>query len=314
MPVPIVTGTGEARPGPGKATLTTLDPHTIALVQNSWAQVMPIADAAATLFYDRLFALDPPVRALFKSDMREQKKKLMQTIGVAVDGLNNPARLVPALRTLGLRHAGYMVEAHHYDLVGDALVWTLREGLGDGFTAALEAAWKDVYGAIAGIMLQAAAEEASTGVDAAEERAETTRDGDGLAADEPATLHYTRVSGGQVGAPAAGAAPGGLIIPLSGQEAALRVHLTLEQAPGQAADGAGVAVALAAICGAAVVAASSVLVFGLGSPGEGGSLAVLLGLPLAAMVIASVAFLLGYLWGQRSGRPSAPAAGSDRRR
>src|SRR4051812_9721026 len=75
--------------------------RTIQLVQESWAKVMPISDAASTLFYDRLFQLDPTVRPFFKNDLREQKKKLMQTLAVAVDGLNNPAKLIPVLQLLG---------------------------------------------------------------------------------------------------------------------------------------------------------------------------------------------------------------------
>ncbi len=135
-----------------------LSPQTIALVQRSWAKVMPISDAAATLFYDRLFETDPSVRPLFKHDINEQKKKLMQTLSVAVDGLTRLDKLVPVLRDLGVRHAGYMVLDHHYDVVGASLLWTLREGLGDDFTPAVEKAWTDVYTLVADVMKQAAAE------------------------------------------------------------------------------------------------------------------------------------------------------------
>ncbi|WP_437781521.1 globin family protein [Sorangium sp. So ce1097] len=132
--------------------------RTIELVQRSWAKVMPISDAASALFYDRLFTLDPSVRPLFKNDMNEQKRKLMQTLAVAVDGLNNLPKLVPVLQALGVRHHGYMVEDRHYDVVGEALLWTLREGLGDGFTRDVETAWTEVYGVIADVMKKAAAE------------------------------------------------------------------------------------------------------------------------------------------------------------
>jgi hemoglobin-like flavoprotein len=132
--------------------------HTIRLVQSSWAKVFPISDAAATLFYDRLFEMEPSLRSMFKPDMREQKKKLMQTLSVAVDGLNNLPRLVPVLKDLGARHAGYMVQEHHYDLVGEALLWTLREGLGDDFTDEVELAWTEVYTLVADVMKGAAAE------------------------------------------------------------------------------------------------------------------------------------------------------------
>ncbi len=124
---------------------------------------MPISDAAAALFYDRLFELEPSVRPLFKNDMVEQKKKLMQTLAVAVDGLNNLGRLVPVLQALGVRHHGYMVVDRHYDVVGEALLWTLREGLGDGFTRDVESAWTEVYGVIADVMKKAAADHVASG-------------------------------------------------------------------------------------------------------------------------------------------------------
>ncbi|WP_437279579.1 globin family protein [Sorangium sp. So ce375] len=140
-----------------------LSQRTIELVQGSWAKVMPISDAAAALFYERLFTLDPSVRPLFKNDIGEQKKKLMQTLSVAVDGLNNLGKLVPVLQGLGVRHQGYMVVDRHYDLVGEALLWTLREGLGDAFSADVESAWKEVYGVVADVMKKAAAAHAAVG-------------------------------------------------------------------------------------------------------------------------------------------------------
>ena len=134
-----------------------VSPRSVELVQRTWSQVMPISDAAAGLFYDRLFEMEPSLRSLFKSDMGQQKKKLMQTLSIAVDGLNNPQRLIPVLEQLGIRHAGYMVQEHHYGLVGEALLWTLREGLGESFTPEVETAWREVYGVVAGVMKKAAA-------------------------------------------------------------------------------------------------------------------------------------------------------------
>jgi hypothetical protein len=42
------------------------------LVLRSFAQVMPIAETAAELFYGRLFELDPTLRPMFRGDMRER--------------------------------------------------------------------------------------------------------------------------------------------------------------------------------------------------------------------------------------------------
>jgi hemoglobin-like flavoprotein len=129
----------------------------IQLVQDSFKSVAPIADEAAALFYSRLFELDPQLRHLFKGDAKEQGRKLMTMIGAAVRGLNNLAALVPAVESLGRRHVGYGVRPSHYETVGAALLWTLRQGLGAGFTPQVEAAWTQIYTLLANTMKEAAA-------------------------------------------------------------------------------------------------------------------------------------------------------------
>lgn len=129
----------------------------IALVQRTWDQVVPISDTAAQLFYDRLFELDPSLRAMFAhSDMTEQRKKLMQMITVAVRGLGRIEELVPAIQALGRRHVNYGVTDAHYDTVGAALLWTLERGLGDAYTAEAHAAWAATYNTLATVMRSAA--------------------------------------------------------------------------------------------------------------------------------------------------------------
>ena len=134
--------------------LTQLEIET---VQGDWRKVVPIAATAATLFYDRLFELDPSLRSLFSSDLGEQKKKLLQTLGVAVTGLTDLTSLEPILRALGKRHLGYGVKPEHYGTVGTALLWTLRKGLGEAFDAQHEAAWTKVYEILSKTMLDGAA-------------------------------------------------------------------------------------------------------------------------------------------------------------
>jgi hemoglobin-like flavoprotein len=130
----------------------------IEIVQADWRSVLPIAAAAATMFYDRLFEIDPGLRPLFKSDLSEQKKKLVQMLGTAVSGLNDLAALVPAVRALGVRHAEYGVKPEHYAPVGSALLWTLKKGLGPSFDAIHETAWRNVYGLLAETMQSGAQE------------------------------------------------------------------------------------------------------------------------------------------------------------
>jgi hemoglobin-like flavoprotein len=129
--------------------------ETITLVQSSWHKVLPIAPQAAALFYQNLFTADPSLQALFKGNMEEQGKKLMQMIGAAVGKLDDLPALVPILQNLGQRHAGYGVQDAHYQTVGAALLKTLGQGLGEQFTAEVQSAWTKVYGIIADTMIAA---------------------------------------------------------------------------------------------------------------------------------------------------------------
>jgi len=124
----------------------------IKLVQDSFKQVAPIAETAAQLFYARLFELDPDLELLFKGNLSEQGRKLMQMIGLAVNSLDRMDQLLPVVQSRGARHVGYGVRDKDYDTVGQALLWTLRKGLGQAFTPEVEAAWTNVYATLASAM------------------------------------------------------------------------------------------------------------------------------------------------------------------
>ena len=106
----------------------------VVLIQQSFAQVRPIADQAAALFYGRLFEIAPETKPLFKGDIVEQGRKLMATLGVVVNGLGNLETVLPAASALAKRHVAFGVEAGQYASVGDALLWTLERGLGPAWT------------------------------------------------------------------------------------------------------------------------------------------------------------------------------------
>lgn len=137
-----------------------MTPEQIVLVKQSWAQVVPISDQAAELFYGRLFELNPAYRDLFTGDMKSQGKKLMTMINTAVTSLDRLDSIVPAVQDLGKRHVGYGVKDADYDTVAVALLWTLEQGLGDAFTPEVKAAWTLTYTTLANVMIEASKEAA----------------------------------------------------------------------------------------------------------------------------------------------------------
>lgn len=134
-----------------------MTPDQRTLVVTSFAQVVPIADAAAALFYEDLFARDPQLRPLFQGDMREQRRKLVAMLSTAVANLDRWQEIAPAVRELGRRHVGYGVKPEHYETVGAALLATLEKGLGDGFTPEVRDAWGACFTIVRDEMLAGAA-------------------------------------------------------------------------------------------------------------------------------------------------------------
>jgi hemoglobin-like flavoprotein len=135
-----------------------MTPEQINLIQENFDSLAPLAENAATVFYNRLFAMRPTLRLLFPADLHEQKKKLMATLGLAIKSLNETDKLIPVLENLGRRHALYGVREEHYDVVGAALLLTLRDALGRNFTAEANDAWTQMYGFVAATMKRAARE------------------------------------------------------------------------------------------------------------------------------------------------------------
>ena len=134
-----------------------MTPEQITLVQDSFAKVEPIREKAAELFYARLWETDPSTVPLFaKSDMLLQGHKLMAALALVVNGLTKPETVIPVAQAMARRHVGYGVTPAQYDSVGAALLWTLGQGLGAGFTPEVEAAWTAAYALLSGVMIDAA--------------------------------------------------------------------------------------------------------------------------------------------------------------
>lgn len=133
-----------------------MTPDQIQLVQSSFSKVVPISEDAAALFYGRLFEIAPEVEPMLKSDMKQQGRKLMATLGVVVNGLTNMEAILPAARSLAIKHVEYGVKPEHYQPVGEALMWTLGIGLGPDFTEETKTPWLDAYTALSGVMIDAA--------------------------------------------------------------------------------------------------------------------------------------------------------------
>ena len=114
------------------------------LIRDSFELVAEEPNAIVKLFYGRLFELDPTLRPMFKTDIAEQVSKLVATLQIVVDHVEQPQALLPALHELGRKHATYGTLPAHYETVRQALLWALGQALQPDFDKETRAAWDAV--------------------------------------------------------------------------------------------------------------------------------------------------------------------------
>jgi hemoglobin-like flavoprotein len=122
-----------------------LSSNQVRLVRDSFKQLMPKSDAVAEAFYNRLFELDPSLKTLFHTDMREQGSKLLEAIGIVVENLDRFPAVEQTVRNLAERHVGYGVKGGDYDVVGEALLWAIERTLAPNFSSETKDAWAATY-------------------------------------------------------------------------------------------------------------------------------------------------------------------------
>jgi len=133
-----------------------MTPERARLVRESWEQLAPVVPRVAATFYQRLFELEPAARMLFRSvNHASQVEKLTASLSTIVAALDTPETLIPELSRLGRRHQEYGVTDRNYEVLGAALLGTLRTTLGSGWTPELQEAWVEAYTLISSVMKRA---------------------------------------------------------------------------------------------------------------------------------------------------------------
>jgi len=132
-----------------------MDAQKIALVQKSFEKISAMELQAAEIFYDELFAIDPSLRLLFNGGVNQQRK-FLAALALVVHKLHAPQKIMSDVETLAVKHVDYGVRPEHYTFFGNALLRTLRKGLGAEFTPEICDAWTDAYRMLARVMKEAA--------------------------------------------------------------------------------------------------------------------------------------------------------------
>lgn len=128
----------------------------IKLVKSTWSVFRNIdAKLVGDVFYGKLFFDYPQLRPMFPKKMSDQYEKLIQMLNTIVAGLEDIDTLGSVIGDMAARHTGYGVRPEHYDAVGEALLWTLEQGLRTDWNEAVKDAWLTCYTILAQAMIRA---------------------------------------------------------------------------------------------------------------------------------------------------------------
>lgn len=126
----------------------------IVLVQKTWKMLRGVDPLLiGDTFYSKLFADHPFLQKMFRSDKKEQYRKLVDMLTVIVTRLEHLDELSQDIRAMALRHEQYGVKPVHYKWVGSALLWTLEQALGNDWTPAVREAWTSCYHTLSATMI-----------------------------------------------------------------------------------------------------------------------------------------------------------------
>jgi hemoglobin-like flavoprotein len=131
----------------------------IIIIKRSWRVFREMDPAViGDAFYSKLFSYNHSLRKMFPSNMSRQYQKLMDMISTIIARLDKLDELTDEISAMAQRHVQYGVRPGHYKLVGNALLWTLKQGLGNDWTPEVEAAWTKCYALLSGAMILASEE------------------------------------------------------------------------------------------------------------------------------------------------------------
>ncbi len=136
-----------------------MTPAEIHIIKTTWKIFRSISPAVVgDVFYSKLFTENRSLRKMFPVQMEAQYRKLVDMLNSIVLHLDDMDSVAPEIKAMAVRHTAYGVRPAHYKIVGDALLWTLQQGLGRDWNANVEAAWRKCYTTLATIMITAANE------------------------------------------------------------------------------------------------------------------------------------------------------------
>ncbi|WP_110686604.1 NO-inducible flavohemoprotein [Salinicola aestuarinus] len=133
-----------------------LSPAQIAIVKQTVPVLKAHGETLTRHFYARMFEHNPEVKRYFNpANQRSgaQQRALAGAIVAYAEHIENPSVLADAVELIAQKHASLTIRPEHYPIVGDNLLASIREVLGEAATDDIIDAWAAAYGELAAIFI-----------------------------------------------------------------------------------------------------------------------------------------------------------------
>ncbi len=133
-----------------------LSQNTINIVKSTAPILQEHGETLTRHFYQRMFEHNPEVLPFFNSSNQEggtQQRALAGAICAYAQNIDNLETLGSAVELIAQKHASLMIKEEHYPIVGENLLASIREVLGDGATDDIINAWGEAYWFLADILI-----------------------------------------------------------------------------------------------------------------------------------------------------------------
>ena len=133
-----------------------LNQNTIDIVKSTAPILQQHGETLTRHFYQRMFSHNPEVGPFFNpANQAEgtQQRALAGAICAYAANIDNLEVLGGAVELIANKHASLMVKPEHYPIVGENLLASISEVLGDGATDQVIDAWAEAYGFLTDILV-----------------------------------------------------------------------------------------------------------------------------------------------------------------
>jgi nitric oxide dioxygenase len=133
-----------------------LQQRTIEIIKSTVPVLQVHGEAITSRFYEKLFQKHPELLNIFNHANQKkgrQQAALANAVYAAAANIDKLETIIPVVKGIAHKHRSLGVKPEHYPVVGENLLFAIKDVLGDAATDEIINAWAEAYGVIADVFI-----------------------------------------------------------------------------------------------------------------------------------------------------------------